>query len=721
MCSSIVTSNQKQSAKLETFFKDNCIAMDNKILSVFQVTNLLSENREVENFAKTPFETYRGTDYYNLLNLSDLISRYTVSYMDLSCRISLFREGDNLIFSAKDTQKLDFYLNTRQYDAQALNEAVAYSKTCPFDSMTLLGSNADTPFVTILSWHQYSSGDRVYYLIEFDKNYFFPTSGVNHGEFFAVTDETTGNVCLNQSSSEITDTKLLNDIKEIESPELNNVNLDNKLFSKKSVPIHNMVYVYHNPNLYSFLSYVLIMVLLLLLWLLLLVLGFYLSRYLAKRLYRPVNNVFGILGDVYHQEHDDDMTFLSDSVADLVTNNKRLQELAEKNKIILKHNFIKDLVTGHVAREQVVFSAREYNLEYLSNRSQCIVCEYDNMAAQGAVMDYQKIQTLKNIFMSNAEEHLRVDVSCELVNMDRNRFVIITKAVDVQTLNKTLMGLVNEAEEQYNISLLMAVGKVVTNMADLDDSYMSALNLLEYKFAVGDKRIIRDEDLAELGNASYYYPVEIEKNLIYNVLEGNMEKCEDILTHIFTVNFIELSLDKANIKDFKFALTATIKRILKQTNKTAEEIFGKDVIIYLELNAAATVDEINKSIRDIITEIARYIQENSKNKKRVITENIVQYIDENYNQDISLRDVAEHFCLSEGHIGRLLKNDLNTSFKQRLNERRIEVAKTLLLGNENLSVGDVATKVGCNSAMTFIRMFKKHTGISPGEYKKSQN
>jgi len=85
--------------------------MDNKILSVFQVTNLLSENREVENFAKTPFETYRGTDYYNLLNLSDLISRYTVSYMDLSCRISLFREGDNLIFSAKDTQKLDFYLS----------------------------------------------------------------------------------------------------------------------------------------------------------------------------------------------------------------------------------------------------------------------------------------------------------------------------------------------------------------------------------------------------------------------------------------------------------------------------------------------------------------------------------------------------------------------------------------------------------------------------------
>ena len=721
VCSSIVTNNQKQSVKLEAFFEDNCFAMDNKILSAFQVTNLLSENSEIESFAKTPFNTYDGTDYYALRTLTDMISRYTVSYMDTNCRISIFRAGDNLLFNAKGGHRLDLYLNTQHHSVQNLNRAVTISKSSPYDSMVVLGGSVDTPFITILSWHEYSSGDRIYYLIEFDKNYFFPTSGLHHGEFFAVVDQTTDNICLNQSGNELAENKLLKKVKATQAPPINEVQLENKLFSRKSISVPNMTFVYHNPSLYSVLSYVLIMVLLLLLWLLLLVFGFYISRFLAKRMYGPVNDVFGILGDVYHQEYDDDMVFLSDSVADLVSNNKRLQELAERNKIFLKHNFIRDLLTGHISRGQILATLKEYNMEYLANRCYCIVGEYDNIATKSAVVDYQKIQTLKNIFVGNAEDHLRVDVSCEFVNIDRNRFAIITGAVDVQSLNKALMGLVNEAEEQYNISLIMAVGKIVTSIADLDDSYMSALNLLEYKFAVGDKRIIRDEDLAELGNSSYYYPVEIEKNLIYNVLEGDTEKCEDILGHIFHVNFTEHSLDKTSIKDFKFALTATIKRILKQINKTAEDIFGKDVVIYLELNGATTVEDIDKAARSILREIAVYIQDNSRNKKRVITDNIIQYIDANYSQDISLRDVAEHFCLSEGHVGRLLKNDLNTSFKQHLNERRIEVAKSLLLSDENISVGDVATMVGCNSAMTFIRMFKKHTGISPGEYKKSQN
>lgn len=719
MCSSIVTKNRSQSIKLEAFFDDNCSSMDNKVLSIFQVVNLLSENKEVEQFAKTPYETYRGVDYYALLRLSDMITQYTASYMDVDCRIGLFREDDNLIFDSRGPLKLNEYLTSRRLDIEKLKHMVKESKSSPVDAAIFLGDGANTSFVTILCWHKYPSGDYIYYLVSFDKNYFFPMSGVNHEEFFAVVDKTSDNLCLNQPYNEILENKRIDEILTLDLPETSDSSRVNNLFVKKSNVLQNMLYVYYNPGLYSVLSYVLIMVLLLVLWLLLLVLGFYISRHIANRLYGPVHNVFSILGDVYHQEYEDDMLFLSDSVKELVTNNKRLQELAEKNKVYLKYSFIKDLLTGNVAREQIVMTLKEYNLDYLESHCRCIVCEYDNIETEKQAMDYQKIQTLKSIFIGSAEDHLRVNISCEVVSIDRSRFAIVTNATDVQSLNRVLLSLVNLAEEQYNLSLVLAVGKMVSDVADVDDSYMSALNLLEYRLALGDKRIIREEDMEQLGSTSYYYPVEIEKNLIYHVLEGDVEKCEDILTHLFHVNFSELSLDKHNIKDFKFAVTATVKRILKQINKTAEDIFGKDVIIYLELNAATGVGEIEKSVRDIVVSIARYVTENSKNKKRVITQSIIKYIDENYNRDISLRDVAEHFCLSEGHIGRLLKNDLNTSFKQYLNERRIEVAKTLLLSKENISVGDVASLVGCNSAMTFIRMFKKHTGISPGEYKKN--
>lgn len=724
VCGSIVSSNRAKAIKLETFFEENYNTMENKIISIFQVTNMLSESDEVKAFTSIPYKEYRGRDYYSLFNLGNTISNYMASYLGFECRISMVKPEDEIVFDSRQgsvINGLDAFFSTKKIKSDNVQKALEISAENSTNAVMLQNENDDNGLVSFLSWHRYPDNRFIYYFIEFDKNYFFPISGVNHGEFFGVLDQRTNNVSVNQSSTDRKKNKTLSEVSSITPPGHSKTVFENSIYAKKSQMITDMVYLYHNPDIYSVSSYVMITILLLLLWIILMVAGAYLSRYLARRLYGPVHDVFGILGDVYHQEHDDDMLFLSDSVADLVSNNKRLQELAEKNKIYLKHNFIKDVLLGNIERSQIQANLEEYNLEYLESSCLCIICEYETVATDKTALDYQKNQTLRSLFVSAAEELLRVNVSCELVTVDRTRFAIVMCKTNETTLSRVLLNLVNEAENNYNFSLVMGVGKTVNSIYEIDDSYMSALNLLEYRFAMGDKRIIRSHDLEQMDKSNYYYPVEVEKNLIYHVLEGNLEKCEDVLSGIFHVNFVELSLDKYNIKDFKFAITATIKRILKQINETPEEIFGKDVIIYLELNAASEVKEIEQSVRHIVGEITRHIQENSKNKKRVITQNIIQYIDENYQLDISLGDVAAHFCLSEGHIGRLLKNDLNISFKQYLNERRIEVAKQLLLSDENHSVSEVAAMVGCNSAMTFIRMFKKHTGISPGEFKKSQN
>ncbi len=724
VCGSIVSGNRAKAIKLETFFEENFNTMENKIISIFQVTNMLSESEEVKAFSTIPYKEYRGRDFYSLFNLNKTMSNYMASYLGVECRISLFKPDDEIVFDSRHgyvIKGMDAFFSTKKIQIDKVLAALDESADNVTNTALFLNDSDDNGLVSFLTWHRYPDDRYIFYFIEFDKNYFFPVSGVNQDEFFAVLDRKTGDVCVNQTSVNRKENKTLSKVPSLELPTHTKTVFENGIYAKNSQMISGLVYLYHNPGVYSVGGYVMITVLLFLLWIILMVAGAYVSRYLARRLYGPVHNVFGILGDAYHQEHDDDMLFLSDSITDLVNNNKRLQELAEKNKIYLKHNFIKDILVGSLAQSQVKANLDEYNLEYFEKECLCIICEYETVAGDKTVMDYQKNLTLRSLFMSAAEEKLRVNVSCELVNIDRNRFAIIMAKVNEIILSRLLLNLVNEAENNYNFSLIMGVGKTVDSIYEIEDSYMSALNLLEYRFAMDDKRIIRLGDLEQMDKTNYYYPVEVEKNLIYNVLEGNLEKCEDILSNIFHVNFAELSLDKFNIKDFKFAITATVKRILKQINETPEEIFGKDVIIYLELNGASEVAEIEQSVRRIVSEIVRYIQENSKNKKRVITQNIIQYIDENYQSDISLSDVAAHFCLSEGHIGRLLKNDLNISFKQYLNERRIEVAKQLLLSDENHSVGEVAVMVGCNSAMTFIRMFKKHTGISPGEFKKSQN
>jgi len=718
VCGNIVSNQQKQSKELAGFVEKSCLSMDNKLLSIMQVAKMLSENSEVEAFAQRSYEAYTGEDYLSVLKLRDMISDYLVTYLNYDCDIAFFRAGDKWIVDDWSTYSIVDYLARRGIDVQSFNQCMEESKTTSTNTLALFGNELNEEFITFLSWHKYSSGKYIYFLIDFDKTFFFPQSGAVPGDFFAAVDKTEEKTCVNRIIEEVDDSKLIKNIKKQAISIQPNVHVEDGYFTIHSTVVPDMLYTYYHPGTYTGHHYAINTILLLLLWLVLMLLGYYISRYMARKIYGPVNNIFSIL-NAAHAKNFDDITSLSDSVVDLVNDNKRLRELAEKNQIFIKGSFLKDLITGNVTKQQILSGFHEYHLEHIQNPCLCVVCEYDNMGNDN-IIDYQKIQVLKSAFMGRVEEHFTFQRVCELVNIDHRHFAIIIEEIEAQTLNQALVRVVNEAEEMYNISPTMAVGKTVSRLADISNSYMSAMNLLEYKRAIGDKRVICENDLGTQGEMNYYYPVEVEKNLIYYVLEGQLDKCEDILTDIFTVNFTEHSLNLHNVKDFKFSLTATIKRILKQIDKTVEDVFGEDVIIYLELNSVSDPVEMEKLVRDIMREIIQYIQENSENKKHKVTQNILDYVDRNYGRDLALSEVAEHFCLSEGYISNLLKNDFNVGFKQYLNERRVQAAKELLLSERNLPIGDIATMVGCNSVVTFIRMFKKHTGMSPGEYRKTQ-
>lgn len=715
VCSGIAQKNQTKEMNTETFFEENCSIMENKFVSIFQVIKLVSENEEVRSYAESSHNNYSELNFYTYVNIRDILSAYMASYLEVDCTMGISRLDDGIYVDNNNTKQLESVLIEKDVNHEQLIKSFENEEVSKNGALLILDSHSS--FVSFVCKYAYSSGENLYYFVDFDKNYFLPAGSINQDEFFAIVSGREDGFCINRNAED-KQVKILEkcgeDLKAKRKTEKG-------IYTKPSDYLNDLIYVYYNPDSFSSLNYLSTTGFLLFLWVILMLVGVYISRNIAKRLYEPVSSVYNIIGDSYPGEHYDDILFLMNSVDNLVKDNKKLHEIANKNKLYLKHSFIKDLLTGGVEHYHVESGLQEYKLEYIAKDCLCVVCEIDSRKNTNTSMDYKEIQTLKGVFLGVAEEYLRCSIPCEVVSVEKNRFVIITKNLDEQILNKILCGLINESEEVYGFSLIMSVGKVVPNIYEINNSYMSALNLLEYRVVVREKQIIRAADFEKEGKSSYYYPVDVEKSLIYNVLEGNLKKCESILNNIFSVNFQELSLDKYNIKNFKFAIIATIRRILNQINKTEEDIFGENIVEYLEFNTAEEKDNIEKAVYKIIREIVKYVSDNSEEKKQEIVKNIINYIDENYHWDIALSDVAQHFSLSEGHIGRLLKNDLNTSFKKYLNERRIEVAKELLLDERNLSVNEVAATVGCNGAMTFIRMFKKHTGVSPGEYKRMQN
>ena len=98
-----------------------------------------------------------------------------------------------------------------------------------------------------------------------------------------------------------------------------------------------------------------------------------------------------------------------------------------------------------------------------------------------------------------------------------------------------------------------------------------------------------------------------------------------------------------------------------------------------------------------------------------ILNKILDYINNNYNEQLNLTHLAELFFVSPSHISRLFKNHMNMSTIAYINEVRINKAIELLEEGK-FNIKEISELIGYNSLNNFYKYFKFHTGITPGEY-----
>lgn len=115
------------------------------------------------------------------------------------------------------------------------------------------------------------------------------------------------------------------------------------------------------------------------------------------------------------------------------------------------------------------------------------------------------------------------------------------------------------------------------------------------------------------------------------------------------------------------------------------------------------------------TDIAGYTFESTN--KKYVAEQIVDYMDQHYNEKISLDRIAENMYLSPFYVSRIFKSEIGTTPINYLINMRMEKAKQLLTVNSDVSIQEIAQRVGYEDAYHFSKLFKKHYGESPTKYR----
>ena len=95
---------------------------------------------------------------------------------------------------------------------------------------------------------------------------------------------------------------------------------------------------------------------------------------------------------------------------------------------------------------------------------------------------------------------------------------------------------------------------------------------------------------------------------------------------------------------------------------------------------------------------------------------IVRYIDEHITENMSLKSVSNEIGLTKEYTSSIFKKHTNKTLTSYINERKMLLAKELLLRNE-MSLGDLSTYLGYENYNYFSRLFKRHFDVTPTNFK----
>jgi YesN/AraC family two-component response regulator len=199
------------------------------------------------------------------------------------------------------------------------------------------------------------------------------------------------------------------------------------------------------------------------------------------------------------------------------------------------------------------------------------------------------------------------------------------------------------------------------------------------------------EAIKNLSNAKtkYYYPIDIEQEIINSVKAGNIEKVERLLEDVYSENFKEIQLSGQISQILIYNIISTVIKILDELKIDLSKF--EDANILHQLYNAETVNDAYSSLISAYTVICDLVNQNKKSNNRYLFEKIENYLKEEYsNNDISIEFIAEKFNLSTSYLSRFFKEQAGINFYDYLQKLRIEKAKEIFIQNDvyvNLKVG----------------------------------
>lgn len=358
-----------------------------------------------------------------------------------------------------------------------------------------------------------------------------------------------------------------------------------------------------------------------------------------------------------------------------------------ENKSLLQEQVIIRLLTGALSTEE---------LEKLTGRRESWLAAIIEVAEDAKQCIYKlEEEALKKggVFLGM---ELDGEITCILGGDDDNIRSVLSACLDILP----------------DVCAKTAIGGVKKEPGQISRSYAEAQLAKDTRESNNGKRVaVYSAEEILIPNV---VTLEQEQRLLIAVRKMDKSSALDIVRGIFATG--ESCPQKNSYGKIAYmTLLSVLARYSVEIGIPLEQLGAYNIELFARASRIRDFELAGVASRALVEEIFDSIQDKNRSKGDCISQ-VKSYILANYSRDVSLDEIATHAGMTPNYLCAVFKNETAQSIFDFVSELRISKAKEMLLQRGN-KVYEVSSAVGYSDSKYFGRVFKKVTGLSPGDYK----
>ena len=323
------------------------------------------------------------------------------------------------------------------------------------------------------------------------------------------------------------------------------------------------------------------------------------------------------------------------------------------------------------------------------------------------------VQMLKNFLNTIVNRHTYYIVNVHAAGMTLIISESAQKGLRQQQIISMCAEILRIVEEFMRIDIKFGVSSVVKDVFLLPAAYKESVKALSRSAKSGNEIVLYEEEEKEPQRKNRAR-LERQGTKVLDAVFSQGEEEIDLLLEEMKQHIIEDRLPFHQVKIKMINLCSAVFRKFGESY-ISESVELLEDGVYQDIDRSTTLYSLFEIGKDAIRAVSAAAKR--QYEKYYLVGQIENYIQENYRQNFTLKDIADAVHISATYVSRLYRNKTGSTITDAINKIRIEHA-CAFLRNPTYKIYEVAQMVGFEDAAYFTNVFAKYMGQSPSKYRK---